>query len=305
MIESLGYHTTNCPFCIDRGRPTPDTGKHLYVYGEGRGVHCFRCDYHTNKFVPEEVATDGDFFFAGQTGERRPNIMVDSAEWHLRGAKPALDFRSAKNYLNERGMKDDEIDRLGILYAATGDYAKRVIFAIRGNPDGPVQYFTGRSIRKATKPKYRNAPTPKNGFLYVVGEGERGIVCEGPFDAIRAAQAGYRGIALLGKSCNAAQARHIGRIVKAATVILDPDAFNKAIEVSVRLSYYVPTDRKETPAGTDLGDLQKVTIRAIMETGSSIHAQLTGVDDSPIYRRKRESRKHKAKTKNRTIKLRG
>ncbi len=285
MFEHIGYKTTNCPFCTERGKPTPDTKKHLYVYGPGRGVHCFRCDYHTNQWIPDEVAYDVEWEGFEMGTDRGTARLRGSAEWHLRMAKPVLQFRQATRYLNERGIKNDEIERLGLLYVSSGDYARRVIFTIRGDKDGPVQYFTGRSIRKSVKPKYRNAPIPKNGFLYMVGSGDRGVVCEGPFDAIRAAQAGYRGIALLGKTCNAAQAALIRKVAKTATVILDNDAFNKSIEVSLKLSYYLPTTRKETPEGTDLGDLDIATIRSIMETGGGVRAALLGLEEEgPIYR---------------------
>jgi len=200
LFEHIGYKTTNCPFCTERGRPTPDTKKHLYVYGPGRGVHCFRCNYHTNKWIPDEVA-DLVQWEGFDMGEGRGSVILrNSAEWHTRMAKSALQFRKAKHYLNERGIDDIEIERLGLLYASSGDYARRIIFAIRRDKDGPILYFTGRSIRASVTPKYKNAPVPKNGFLYMVGEGRRGVVCEGPFDAIRAAQAGYKGIALLGKT---------------------------------------------------------------------------------------------------------
>jgi len=287
VFDNIGYKTTNCPFCTERGRPTPDTKKHLYVYGPGRGVHCFRCGYHTNKWIPDEVAelvSSADFFIEGQIGERRPFRLRDSAEWHVRTAKPALQFRNATHYLNERGIDDIEIERLGLLYVPCGDYAKRIIFAIRGDKDGPILYFTGRSIRASVTPKYKNAPVPKNGYVYVVGSGDRGIVCEGPFDAIKAAQAGYMGVALFGKSCNTAQANHIGKVVREATVILDNDAHHKAIELALKLSYYLPTNRLQTPKGTDLGDLDKTTVRAIMESKGSVRAALYGEDDSPTYR---------------------
>lgn len=287
MIESVGFHIINCPYCVEQGKPTPDTKKHLYVYGPGRGVHCFRCGFHRSRVVPGEVCellSDADFVVEGQIGERRTYNLRDSTEWILRSAKPVTNFRSAVKYLEERGITTDEMERLGLLYAPTGDYAKRVIFTIRRDTDGPVVYFTGRSIRKNITPKYKNAPVPKDGFLYMVGQGDRGIICEGPFDAIKAAQAGYTGIALLGKTCNTAQAQSIGRTVRSATVILDPDAFAKSVDVSVKLSYYVPTNRKELPGGQDLGDLTKATIRAIMEPGGGVRAALLGEDDVPIYR---------------------
>jgi len=284
LFDNIGYKTTNCPFCTERGRPTPDTKKHLYVYGPGRGVHCFRCNYHTSKWIPDEVA-DLVEWEGFDMGEGRGTVILrNSAEWHLRMAKPVAQFRKAKQYLNERGMEDNEIERLGLLYASSGDYARRIIFTIRGDKDGPVQYFTGRSIRASVKPKYKNAPVPKNGFLYMVGSGDRGVVCEGPFDAIRAAQAGYLGIGLLGKRINRQQARIIGTRCKTATVILDNDAFSSSIDAALTLSYYLPTTRKEVPAGTDLGDLDKATLRSIMESGGSIRAALYGEDDSPIYR---------------------
>ncbi|MFQ5787875.1 MAG: hypothetical protein ACE5H1_07820, partial [Thermodesulfobacteriota bacterium] len=249
----------------------------------GRGVYCFRCGFHRSRVVPALVQ---ELVGEEYTAEFEPRYrhFNDSAEWYLRFARPATQFKIATKYLKERGLNSDEIDRLGILYSPSGDFEKRVIFTIRRNEDGPVVFFTGRSIRQAIKPKYKNAPIPKNGFFYNVGTGDRGIVCEGPFDAIKAAQAGYRGIAIFGKSLSAAQARGIGSIINHATVILDEDAFNKSIDVSVALSYYVPTERKDTPPGKDLGDLTTATIRGIMEQGGGILKQITGEDSGPIFR---------------------
>lgn len=283
---NTGYQTVNCPFCIERGKPTPDTKKHLYVYGEGRGVHCFRCDFNRARVVPDIVKDllIGDEYLqvSNDPDEKLPDFFAkDNPEWWVRFARPVVNYSRPMKYLTGRGMSDDEIEKFGLLYETSGQFQGRIIFPIREGNDGPIRYFVGRSISKKHKPKYLNCPTGKNGYVYIVGNGDNGIVSEGPMDAIAAARAGYRGIALLGKSINAAQCKTIKNTgVRAVTVVLDPDAFMKSIDVARELSYYVDTRRKDLRSGVDLGDLKPETIRSIIETDlGSVTSDILGVEN--------------------------
>lgn len=284
------YVTINCPFCIERGKATPDTKKHLYVYPPGRGVHCFRCGFHTKRYIPDQVKdqigeVDELGFYLPSPDEPTDAKRRASPEWQARFAGPATKYLRAVSYMEGRKVTKREMDSLGLLYDPQGQFAGRILFPVYDD-NGVIRYFTGRAIDKKIKPKYKNCHAPKNGYVYTVGDGSRhGIVCEGPMDAISAAQAGYVGLALFGSAINASQCKAIAWTVNTATVILDPDAFNSSIKVAHELSFYLPTDRRDVPRGTDLGDMNTSTIRSIIARPEGSVAQaLLGEEAGDIYR---------------------
>jgi len=281
------YQTVNCPECESRGG-TPDTGRHLYVYGEDRGFHCFRCGWHRSKGFPAGVdVEDGDF---GDTA-RPLTFPTNGVEYHLREARPATNYRRALQYLRGRDLTDEQIEGSRVLYAITGRYAERVIFPIWDSSTDKILYFVARTIRRGAEPTYLNAPVPKNGYVYLAGAfpAETAVVVEGVFDAFAVASAGIPAIALLGKSVNRDQAKMIGAVTKSAIVALDEDAFSKSLEVSYRLSFYTATRRVDLPRGMDPDKLLKkegainLMYRLTTEM-TELKKELTGETNEPIKR---------------------
>lgn len=266
----MNQSQVNCPYCNER-KGTPDTKQHLYIYGAERGVHCFRCGYHRPVGIPREVqdlilGTELEAYTEPAPESKKPEFNPEIAHF-----RPAVKFRRARKYLNDRGVSDEWIEGLRLLYAPQGRYAERVIFPVFGENDAFV-YFVARSVKDA-EPKYLNCPGERNGYIFGLGDprGNTALIVEGVFDAFAGIKAGYPSISLFGKRINAAQCRAIAASgVSRAVVLLDADALASALDVSVALSFYLPTARKELPEGQDpdriVSEYGAAALRSIIET---------------------------------------
>ena len=258
MAEAM----VNCPFCEERGK-SPDTKQHLYIYGKSgeNGVHCFRCNYHRDKGMPKKVAELldlADFFDAPGESFFDETKVLHNIEQLTDCFRPALQFRRARRYLNERGVSDDQIAGMELLYAPTGRYADRVIFPLYDN-QGRVDWFIAGSI-SGREPKYLNAPGDKGGRVFVFGNpaGNDVAVAEGWFSAFACAKAGFAAVALAGKRISAAQCITISSLgARRVIVAVESDAFHSGVDVALRLSKYVPTARRDLPIGQDPDDILK------------------------------------------------
>jgi hypothetical protein len=290
--------TINCPYCEDR-KGTPDTNQHLYVYGDGRGVHCFRCEFHRNREIPDLVlslieGTDVSIVLQEKAPEGTPVSITEE----LKFARPADQFSRAVKYLQTRvPIRLETIRAMKLLYAPWGKYAERIIFPM-WKEEGKIGYFVARTLNEKAKPKYLNAPVEKDGWIYPVFTGNDSgllVVVEGVFDAMAVASTGTSAVALLGKRVNHQQLLNILHIanminVKHVAVLLDADALHSSIDVAYKLSFYLPTVRKDLPAGVDpcslLADSGAAVLRYTYEESSSeLRTALTGVDnEEPKYR---------------------
>lgn len=253
----------NCPFCEEH-KGTPDTKGHFYYYGPENGYHCFRCgEYRSKGSLPEVL--EGEVMLGQEIAEAYKGRLDQSPAYYLRHARDAWKYLTARSYLDKRGISEKVTKASNLLYATRGDYAQRIIFPVfdyRVMADSErdwrsaTVYFVARSIVGA-EPKYLNCPTGKNGWVYLVaGRNDEApfptlVVVEGVFDAFSAARTDFPTAAIFGKRINSAQCKHIAQIAKRCVVLLDNDAFASSLEVSYRLSYYLPTVRAELPPKMD------------------------------------------------------
>ncbi len=231
----------NCPFCIFRGRKTPDREYKLYITPSKDLAHCFRCDYASkaSKLIPQ-IASYG-------TAIEKIKERDDEKEKDLEELPPSCSLDSLTNdhlalvYLKERNFNpNDLLDRV----VFCPDYKKndysfgpRLVFPFY--QFGTYRGFQARTIWKNTLPKYIGASNmKKRTLLYNYDEAfsqdEQLIIAEGPFDALRI---GSQAVAALGKSISDEQLRLIrmGQFKK-IVILLDPDAEDEGIESAKQLA---------------------------------------------------------------------
>ena len=178
-------------------------------------------------------------------------------------------------YLKSRGVPLSAIGEMGIGICKSGRYSSRVIIPVREGKR--LVGFVARSINGA-EPKYLYpSGFKKSQHLFTYKPSRRVVVVEGVFDALR-----HEGcVAILGSSLSDVQmAKIISLGPERVTVFLDPDAFERALEICKKLRYYVPTFLvKNWHLSKDPGDLGEKEFRSLVEsaeeiTSSSFHKLL-------------------------------
>ncbi len=241
-VKPAGEDTrVNCPFCIIRGRKTPDNEYKLYINPIRDVAHCFRCDYASkaSKLIPQ-IASFG--VPVGKVQEQN-----DGEEDGLEGIPSNCTLDSlpdehlALTYLTNRGFNPFHfLERI----VFCPDYKKnnysfgpRLIFPVFQS--GTYRGFQGRTVWKNTLPKYIGATNmKKKALLYNYDEAfsqdEQLIVTEGFFDVLRI---GSQAVGAFGKAVSDEQLRLIrmGQF-KRIVMLLDPDAKKEGLESANELA---------------------------------------------------------------------
>jgi DNA primase len=199
---------------------------------------------------------------------RGVNIEV-ATRWQLGFAPESWD--ALIHVLHERGYKDDEILKSGLVSVKEGErssfydrFRNRVMFPIC-NDVGEVIAFSGRTLGDDPA-KYVNSPeTPiftKGRVLFGLDKSKRAIlaaneviVCEGQLDLIAAFEAGVQNVAApQGTAFTAQQARKLSLLAKSVVLCFDSDvAGRKAVERSLPalLSANLTVRVARVPVGED------------------------------------------------------
>lgn len=165
---------------------------------------------------------------------------------------------AAKRYLYSRGLSDWDIVYWKIGYCRSGPYGGRVVIP-SFDSRGDVNYFVGRAYGDFLY-NYKNPKVNKKNIifneLFIDWKNDLTIV-EGPFDAIKAANA----VPILGSTLNI-EYRLFQEIVRHDTpvfVALDKDAIGKELRlIKELLKYEVEVYKIDTSCiETDIGDLTK------------------------------------------------
>lgn len=173
----------------------------------------------------------------------------------------------AYNYLKNRGVTDEIIEKYDIGFATEGDYSGRIIVPSY-DIDGFLNYFVARSWNKYAKLKYKNPEAPKELLIFNesrINWNEDIWIVEGVFDSFFVPNS----IALLGKYVSdklweVLYDKAKGRI----KICLDDDAWEDAKKIYYKLSggkLYGRIDIIKLPTGKDLGDL-----RGVIPEGSEV-----------------------------------
>ena len=166
----------------------------------------------------------------------------------------------AYNYLKNRGVSDEIIEKFNIGFCLTGEYGGRIIVPSY-NMDGELNYFIARSWNPRTKLKYKNPEAPKELLIFNESQidWEKDIyLVEGVFDAIFIPNS----IPLLGKFVSDLLWETLYDKARAKIIIcLDPDAWEDSKKIYQKLNggkLYKRIEIIKLPGNKDLGDLKGV-----------------------------------------------
>jgi DNA primase len=142
--------------------------------------------------------------------------------------------RQAKNYLRDRGITDEIIEKYGIGFATEGEYANRIIVPSY-DKEGELNFFVSRAWFK-TKNKYKNPQAPKELIIFnesLVNWEKPVYLCEGVFDSFFLDNS----IPILGKHLPELLFQEIYDKSKSEIIIcLDGDAFDNAQKIYQQLN---------------------------------------------------------------------
>ena len=218
----------DCVFCCD-------TGQHMYVNRYKKMWYCFKCGCG-GKFVVEGESQFNYFdvyelykeILAKEHKEVRtlPRMIPIIQEGFDGGTRIAYD------YLLNRGVIAQEIlnNRIGWCPDREGPYANSIVFPVDGS-----HYFVCRKMDG--KPKYINAPWPKQDSIYIPWIQTCDInfaLVEGPLDAIKTSRITITA-ALLGKQANQEQLTRIVKWGRRFLILLDPDAWQASVKLKLGL----------------------------------------------------------------------
>lgn len=143
--------------------------------------------------------------------------------------------RQAYNYLKQRGITDEMIEKYGMGFCDRGKFTGRVIIPSYDGK-GELTYFIARSWNPHTKAKYMNPEAEKDIIIFnesLIDWGKDIYLCEGVFDALFLPNS----IAMLGKHMselllNTLYDKSKGNII----IALDGDAFKDAVRLYEELN---------------------------------------------------------------------
>lgn len=236
----------------DRDRETPRTATTL----KGRLKNL---DY--SRRAPVEVGGILMSEEKAKSASTSPEVILDETE--LDKFDPLTP--EARDYLrSKRGLSDDTISEWGFRWHPQ---SRRIAIPIR-DCKGRLVGISGRALMGESKRKFLHSTGFKRDrYLFGEhrlreGEGGRGIVVEGFFDAIYLWQQGYPAVALLGTSPSVIQAEKLVRFFSEIVVFPDGDGagYAGAKKVVRVLERRVKTSVAPVPPGRDPDELSPLEL---------------------------------------------
>jgi DNA primase len=173
------------------------------------------------------------------------------------GLKLTHHYKRAHNYLKERNITDEMIDRFNMGFCYEGKYANRIIIPSYDD-EGIINYFVARSYESRPYRKYDNPEAEKQAIIfneYLIDWNEPIHIVEGPFDSIFVPNA----IPMLGKVMSDLLFDKIYNNAKKVIIVLDGDAFKDAEKLYYRLNggkLFGKIWITRLPIDRDIADLQ-------------------------------------------------
>ena len=246
LDETLGVGTSlkgneqahYCPFCHHHK-------KKLQINLDTQQWHCWVCDAKGRKIqtllrklqvdsskVKKIYEIYGDDYIVSTTStdEEKVELRLPSEFKSLLDIPKGLNplYRKVKQYVEDRGITQEDIIRYNLGYCDSGIYSNRIIIPSYDR-DNRLNYFIARSVFDEEKFKYKNPPISKNVTIFEnqINWNEPITLCEGVFDAMAIKR---NAIPLLGKFIPKTLMDSIYKNgVKKISVLLDKDAQEQAL----------------------------------------------------------------------------
>lgn len=275
-----------CPFCQDYKR-------RLYINAEKLLCNCFNCGWKGNiaQFIkdyqglswseavdilqfydsyrplPKDLYDElfERVYMEGIELEKKPNPLPP--EFHLLVDSDIKEAKRFWKYAFKRRLTPKQIKLHGVGYSTYYKLKNRLIIQVFDD-SGRSIYWIARSIYPNVDPKTLNPPSKKGYFaksdvlfnLNNASQYEAVVITEGIFDAITV---GDVAVALFGKTMSIKQlALLLESGIKKAYVMLDPDAKQEAVQISLILSRHL---KEVFICDLKKGDPNKVGRKACLE----------------------------------------
>ena len=166
--------------------------------------------------------------------------------------------RQAMNYLKNRGITDEMIEKFGIGFCDKGDHAGRIVIPSY-DKKGELNYYIARSWNPTSRAKYKNPEAEKDKIIFwenLIDWDKDIYLVEGAFDGIFLDNS----IPMLGKHMSELLFETIYKNVKGNVVIcLDGDAWENAVKLYHELNggeLYQKIKILKLPMDEDVCDLK-------------------------------------------------
>ena len=142
--------------------------------------------------------------------------------------------RQAYNYLKQRGITDEIIEKYGIGFCDKGDHAGRIIVPSY-DKKGELNYYIARSWNPMSRAKYKNPEAEKDKIIFwenLIDWNKDIYLVEGAFDGIFLDNS----IPMLGKFMTQNLFDKLYDNAKKVVIVLDPDAWEDAFRLYHKLN---------------------------------------------------------------------
>jgi len=245
--ESKGQISFDCPICDeDRHKGNLEVNYFEHVY------KCWSCGDENNTKGPLGKLIDN---FGNKKQKKIYNLLQPEQHKPKEKRKDRLRLpegftlfkdsslvypvrRQAYNYLKQRGINDDIIEKYGIGFCDQGKFSGRIIVPSYDSK-GELTYFIARSWDPNTRAKYKNPEAEKDIIIFnesLIDWSEDIFLCEGVFDSFFLPNS----IAMLGKHMSELLLNTLYEKAKGDIIIaLDGDAFDGALRLYETHTYYM------------------------------------------------------------------
>ncbi len=193
--ESKGQYSFNCPYCDEgqgKGNLEINVFKHVYkcwACGDSNGTHGalgkLIDEFGTKKqkkiyslFKPEDE---------NKPEPKKPKFRLPEGYTQFKDSNPVYPvYKQAINYLKERNISQEIIEKYKIGFCDQGDFMGRIIIP-SFDKDGKPNYFIARSWNKTTRSKYKNPQAEKDKIIFnesLIDWDKDIYLCEGVFDSV-------------------------------------------------------------------------------------------------------------------------
>jgi DNA primase len=255
LYSSKGQVSFDCPTCSGLKGLQYDGKGNLEVNYDMGVYNCWSCaETHGTKgriynlfkefanseqlkrFIAGKFVFTGDFYESVKDFTPKETLKLPEEYFTLIGKQKYSDFKPALNYLYNRGITDEIIDKYKIGFCLTGKYQNRIVIPSYDKDDN-LNYFITRSISKYTKKfKYLNPDADKTQIIFnekLIDWDKPVFLVEGAFDHIVTPNS----IPLLGKKLYDKLFELIYFNARSYVIIvLDPDAYDDAVKIFNKLN---------------------------------------------------------------------
>ena len=209
-------HVYKCWSCGDVDNMKGPLGKFIDIYGNKKQKKVYKL-LQPEEFKPKEV--------------KKPKLKLPDSFTTFKESSLVYPVRKqAHNYLKNRGITDEIIEKYNIGFCDNGSHAGRIVVP-SFNSSGNLNYYIARSWNPTTRAKYKNPESSKDEIIFnepLIDWNKDIFLVEGVFDSFFLDNS----IPMLGKHMSQLLFTTLYEKAKGSiTIALDGDAFDNAVKL--------------------------------------------------------------------------